>query len=105
VSIGLPELFTLWQALRIASAVRATHVAQASGVWDRLEPIKHDTSGQPITHRADVHDSMAPRGELTWALAQEAVIQKRADNAAALTRAAVQGHIGQAGIDAAAAVK
>jgi hypothetical protein len=103
-SIGIDQLFALWVTLRQASAVRAAHVAQTSGVWDRLEPLRHGLSGQPITHRADVHDSLDPRGEMTWALALEAVIQKRAANAAILTTRTIEAHIRQAGIDAAQAI-
>jgi hypothetical protein len=87
--------------MRQTSGVRAAHVAQASAVWDQLEPRDHGRT----SHRADVHDYMDPRGELTWALALEAVIQKRVDNAKATTRANVQQGISQAGIDAAAAIK
>jgi hypothetical protein len=104
-NIGLDELFTLWTDLRRASAVRATHVAQASATWDSLEPIRNDRSGQPTTHRLDVHDSMAPRGEMTWAHAIEDVIQQRVNKAHKAAEQSARDRISQAGIDAAAAVK
>jgi hypothetical protein len=104
-TIGLDGLFTLWTNLRRASAVRATHVAQASATWDSLEPIRNDRSGQPTTHRLDVHDSMAPRGEMTWAHAIEDVIQQRVNKAHKAAEQSARDRISQAGIDAAAAVK
>ena len=104
-NIGPEALFALWMDMRRTSAVRAAHVSQASGKWDQLEPIRNDTSGQPTTHRPDVHDSLEPRGELTWALALEAVIQQRATNAAATARREVEDTIRQAGTNAAQAVE
>jgi hypothetical protein len=56
-------------------------------------------------HRADTHDYLEPRGEPTFALAIEAVLEARVDHAQAATTQAAVEQIQTAGSDAAAAVQ
>jgi hypothetical protein len=53
------QILEAWCGWRAASAARFAHVAQVSGQLDQLQPLRHETSGQPINHRSDINDYLA----------------------------------------------
>lgn len=99
-SVGLAELFALYQAMALSSAARAAHVATASGHWGNLEPAFHETSGQSVGHRGDTHDTFMAAGA-TFERAVEGVIASRVAAHRGRVEAEVHGRIRAAG-DAAA---
>jgi hypothetical protein len=101
--VGPDGLFAAWQALRIASAVRARHVAQASARWDALEPLR--INGGPAQHRGDTVDYMAGPDAFSFATALENVIRARVEAAAKATENSVTTRVQQAGSDAATKVR
>jgi len=62
--------------MRVASAIRAGIVGQASGVLGQVRPLRNENSGQPQEYRSDVQDYLA-RAEFGQAV--EGVITSRVE--------------------------
>ena len=102
-AVGLNELFEKFQAARIASVQRARHVAQASGVLDRLAPKRSEISGQAVAWRSDVHDGLDALGDFTTVIA--GALRQRTDAAGLTATNAVQSAVDAAGAAASAATQ
>jgi hypothetical protein len=101
-AVGIAGLFDAWVTLRCASAARAALIGQAGSKLDGLEPLRHETSGQPIQHRADTQDYMA---QSTFVAALEEAITARANRAAVHAGSGVQRALSDAATTALNAVK
>lgn len=86
-AVGIAGLFDAWCTLRCASAARAALIGQAGATLDGLEPLRHETSGQPIQHRSDTQDYLA---QASFTAALEQTITDRAAQAAVRAGSGVQ---------------
>lgn len=92
-TVGVDQLWNLWQAKRLTAAARAGHVATASAALDQRVP-RYD--GLP--HRMDTHDYTAGT---SFIAALDDVIEQRARDAHNAAARAVQDAMVTAGHDAA----
>ena len=99
--VGLEGLFAAFVNMRVASAIRAGIVGQASGVLGQVRPLRNENSGQPQEYRSDVQDYLA-RAEFGQAV--EGVITSRVEAQAGQARNETQARCTDAGEQAAARV-
>lgn len=100
-AVGIAALFDAWVTLRCASAARAALIGQAGSTLDGLEPLRHETSGQPITHRNDTQDYLA---QASFTEAVEGAITARAHRAEVSAGSDVQRALSDAATTATSAV-
>jgi len=101
-AVGLEGLFAAFVNMRVASAIRAGIVGQASGVLGQVRPLRNENSGQPQEYRSDVQDYLA-RAEFGQAV--EGVITSRVEAQAGQARNETQARCTDAGEQASAKVK
>lgn len=99
--VGLEGLFAAFVAMRVASAIRAGIVGQASGVMGGIRPLRNEHSGQPQAYRNDVQD---PLFRTEFGQAVEAAVAARVEAQAGLARNDVQTRAQDAGSVAATKV-
>lgn len=101
-AVGLEGLFAAFVAMRVASAIRAGIVGQASGIMGGIRPLRNENSGQPQAYRNDVQD---PLFRAEFGQAVEGAITSRVEAQARQARHATQERSASAGDAAAAKVK
>lgn len=99
--VGVAELFTRWQEMRVAFASRTVTVEQANAALNAWEPLFNKFSTVQVPHRMDTHDRLA---HATFTAALDGVIAQRVNAASEAQRGRVQTGFTRAGQKAADAI-